>query len=182
MRTPFGTFLAVAATVATLGFPVGEAAARPAGPDCEAATAAAKAEIDAACPCGEAGNHGEYVRCVTKKLRELTACSPDGSGKRSCGPVPRQCLGKIRRLASRSACGKSATTVTCCVPKQRDCEGDTNPGDGVQDGTCTGTKRKCDRVTDCVVPKCELAATAERCALVGGTVGRGRDCATACDR
>lgn len=176
----FTKILTIAATLAALGFSATPAAARSAGPDCEAAQAAVKADIDASCPCSRPGNHGEYVRCVTKKLRELSACSADESGKRSCGPVPRQCAGKIRRLASRSACGKSASTVTCCVPKQRDCEGDANPGDGRQDGTCTGTKRTCDRVTDCMVPKCEMAASAERCGVLGGTVGSGRDCTTAC--
>jgi hypothetical protein len=155
-------------------------AARTAGPDCEGAGRAARADIEAACPCGGPGTHAEYVRCVTKKLRALTACTPDDNGKRTCGSVPRQCAAKVRRLASRSACGKPEATVTCCVPKQRDCEGDATPGDGKQDGTCTGTTRKCDRITECMVPRCELAATAERCGLVGGTVGTGRDCATAC--
>ena len=174
-----GKVLMIAATLA-LGLSASNADARANGPDCEAAQAAAQSEIAAACPCGGPGTHADYVRCVTKKLRELSACTAGEDGKRSCGPVPRQCAGKIRRVASRSACGKSAETVTCCVPKQRDCEGDATPGDGQQDGTCTGTKRKCDRVTDCLVPKCELAATAERCGLIGGTVGNGRDCATAC--
>jgi hypothetical protein len=180
MLERFTKIVTIAATLAALAFPVTDAAARPAAPDCDAAQAAVKADIDAACPCAGPGNHGEYVRCVTKKLRELSACSADDSGTRSCGPVPRQCAGKIRRLASRSACGKPESTVTCCVPKQRDCEGDGTPGDGQQDGTCTGTKRKCDRVTDCMVPKCELAASAERCGVVGGTVGNGRDCTSAC--
>lgn len=156
------------------------ASARAPGPDCEAAGRAAQSEIAAACPCQGPGTHADYVRCVTKKLRELTACTPGEDGKRTCGSVPRQCAGKVRRVASRSACGKPEATVTCCVPKQRDCEGDATPGDGKQDGTCTGTKRACDRITDCMVPRCELAATAERCGLVGGTVGNGRDCATAC--
>jgi hypothetical protein len=66
------------------------------------------------------------------------------------------------------------------LPKQRDCVGDDAPGDGKKDGTCSGTKRACDRITECLVSKCELAATAERCALIGGTVGNGRDCARAC--
>jgi hypothetical protein len=176
----FGKILTIAATLVALSLPPSNADARPAGPDCEAAQAAAQAEIQAACPCGGPGAHADYVRCVTKKLRELSACAAGEDGKRACGPVPRQCAGKIRRVASRSACGKPAAMVTCCVPKQRDCEGDATPGDGKQDGTCTGTKRKCDRVADCLVPKCELAATAERCGLIGGSVGSGRNCATAC--
>lgn len=154
--------------------------ARPDRPDCEAARTAVQAEIDAACPCDSPDAHADYVRCVTKKLRDLSACTPAADGKRTCGPVPRLCAAKIRRTASRSACGKPAAMVTCCVPKQRDCAGDASPGDGTKDGTCTGTTRKCDRVTECMVSKCELAATAERCALIGGAVGTGRDCTTAC--
>ncbi len=159
----------------------GAALARGEQPDCEAARKAAQAEIDAACPCDSASGHAEHVRCVTKKLRDLTACTPSAEGTKVGGTVPRRGVAKIRRLAARSACGKPAGMVTCCVPKQRDCAGDTTPGDGQKDGTCTGTTRKCDRVADCMVPKCELAATAERCGLVGGSVGRGRDCATACE-
>jgi len=171
--------VAVAAALAlTLSMPR-LALARVGGPDCAAAAQAVKAEVDAACPC-DGTTHPQHVRCVTKKLKELSACKPDASGKRVCGSVPHTCVAKIRRVASRSACGKAAETVTCCVARQRDCVGDTTPGDGKQDGTCSGTKRKCDRITDCMVPKCELAATADRCTAVGGTVGKGRDCATAC--
>jgi hypothetical protein len=183
MTSMLGTITATLVSLYLLA-PTAAAAARPNAPDCDAAVEAARAEIDAACPCAEAANHGQYVRCVTQKLRELTACAPgtDGKrdGKRACGPVPRQCAAKIRRFATRSACGKPAGTVTCCVPKQRDCVGDATPGDGQQDGTCAGTDRRCDRVTDCMVPRCEVAPNAERCALVGGTVGSGRNCATAC--
>lgn len=157
------------------------ALARMDGPNCDEARKAVQAEIDAACPCEGPRAHADRVRCVTNKLRDLSACSPAADGKqRSCGPVPRQCAAKIRRIAARSACGKPTDTVTCCVPKQRDCAGDPAPGDGSKEGTCTSSTRKCDSVTECMVPKCELSATAERCAAVGGTVGAGRDCATAC--
>ena len=178
MIKPLAVVVAIALSLAFSAPPA--AAARPGGPDCDAAQKAVQAEIDAACPCDGAGAHSDHVRCVTKKLHEMSACPPDASGKRSCGSIPRVCVAKIRRVASRSACGKSAETVTCCVAKQRDCAGDNNPGDGNKDGTCTGTKRKCDRVTECMVPRCELAATAERCTAIGGTVGSGRDCSTAC--
>ena len=156
------------------------AQARRDGPDCETARTAVQAEIGAACPCDGSDADANYVRCVTKKLRDLSACAPAADGKRACGPVPRLCAAKIRQTASRSACGKPAAMVTCCVPKQRDCAGDSSPGDGKKDGMCTGTTRKCDRVAECMVPKCEFAATADRCALIGGAVGAGRDCTTAC--
>ena len=171
----------VATTVVALILMAAAAAnARTNGPDCETARTVVQAEIDAACPCDGPGVHADHVRCVTKKLRDLSACAPVADGQRSCGPVPRLCAAKIRRTATRSACGKPAAMVTCCVPKQRDCAGDSSPGDGKKDGTCTGTTRKCDRVVECMVPKCELAATPERCTLVGGTLGNGRDCRTAC--
>jgi hypothetical protein len=179
MIKPLAVVIAAAATLTLWGPPT--ASARTAGPDCDAVQRAAQAEIEAACPCDGAAAHTDHVRCVTKKLRELSACTPDASGKRSCGSIPRTCVAKIRRLASRSACGKPAETVTCCVARQRDCAGDSNPGDGKKDGTCTGTKRKCDRVTECMVPKCELAGSAERCTALGGTLGKGRNCSTACD-
>lgn len=178
MTKTLGTIAALAFALTALT--TGTASARPTEVDCSAAQAEAQAAIAAACPCDGAGNHGDHVRCVTKKLRELSACTSDPSGKRSCGSIPRACVPKLRRLASRSACGKPVESVTCCVAKQRDCEGDSNPGDGVKDGTCTGTKRKCDRVTECMVPRCEVSASAERCTAIGGTLGTGRDCATAC--
>ncbi|MEB2285071.1 MAG: hypothetical protein B6D46_10040 [Polyangiaceae bacterium UTPRO1] len=178
MTKILGSVAALALSLAVLTpYP---ADARPTGVDCTAALGAAKATIDAACPCDTPGNHADHVRCVTQKLRALSACSPDASGKRTCGSVPRACVAKIRRLASRSACGRSAETVTCCIAKQRDCVGDPNPGDGIKAGTCTGSKRKCDRVIDCKVPRCEIAASAERCIAVGGTLGVGRDCSSAC--
>jgi hypothetical protein len=172
----------VAATLVAFGLlGPGSALAKGEQPDCDAAAQAVKAELDAACPCDAAGGHAEHVRCVTKKLRDLTACAPSAQGKKACGTVPRVCAAKIRRVAARSACGKPAGMVTCCVPKQRDCAGDATPGDGTKSGTCTGTDRACDVVADCMIPRCELAATAERCTLIGGTVGRGRDCASACE-
>jgi len=172
--------VAVAAVSLTLSASL-PAQARTAGPDCTAVQQTVQAELAAACPCDGAAAHADHVRCVTKKLRELSACPPDASGKRSCGEVPRSCVGRIRKLASRSACGRAAETVTCCVARQKDCVGDPHPGDGVQDGVCAGTKRKCDRVTDCMVPRCQLAPSAERCTALGGTPGKGRDCSTACD-
>ena len=140
MKKTLGSIAAFALSLTVLA--AGPAGARSTDVDCDAAQKQAKAALDAACPCDGAGDHAAHVRCVTRKLRELSACAPDADGKRSCGPVPRACMAKIRRLASRSACGKAAETVTCCVAKQRDCAGDANPGDGKKAGTCTGTKRK----------------------------------------
>ncbi len=172
--------IAVAALAVALLAPT-PGSARLNADDCEATRQSIQADLDAACPCDGGTLHGEYVRCVTKKLRDLSACEPATDGKRSCGPVSKVCAGKIRRTASRSACGKPAEAVTCCIPKQRDCVGDDAPGDGTKDGTCTGSRRKCDRITDCLVPRCELSPTGDRCRLIGGTPGTGRDCSRACE-
>jgi hypothetical protein len=169
--------------VAALAVLIATAApAKSTSPDCKSAAEALQSEIDAACPCDAAADHDQHVRCVTKKLRELSACVPGSDGQRSCGPLPRVCAARLRQTATRSACGKPASTVACCIPRQRDCVGDQSPGDGKQDGTCAGTKRQCDRVTECLVAKCQLAGSAERCTALGGTVGSGRDCATACEQ
>lgn len=169
-------------TLAVLA-PLGASASpKSASQDCATASQAVQADIDAACPCDSAADHEEHVRCVTKKLRELSACVPGQDGKRSCGPLPRVCAARLRQTATRSACGKPAATVACCMPRQKDCVGDQHPGDGKQDGTCAGTRRKCDRVTECMGAKCQLADSADRCKAVGGSVGSGRDCATACEQ
>jgi hypothetical protein len=147
--------------------------------DCSKARSAVRSQIDAACPCDNDAPHADFVRCVTTKLHELSACPRGADGKPICGPVPRTCVGQIRRIASQSACGKS-DAVTCCIPKQHDCADDPAPGDGNPQGKCSGTDRPCDKVGDCLIAKCELAPNAERCQLAGGTLGKGKDCSTAC--
>lgn len=147
--------------------------------DCAQARSTIQGELAAACPCEGSTRHADYVRCVTKKLRELSECTLGKDGTRTCGPLPRACFGRIRKLASRSACGEPAN-VTCCLPKQHDCVGDTKPGDGKTDGVCSDSTRRCDRVTDCMLSKCQIAPSVERCRLAGGTLGDGKDCSTAC--
>lgn len=175
-----GVRSAVLGVIAAIGLAaLGAAPAGAARPDCDAARQTVQREIEAACPCDTAKNHAEYVRCVTKKLRTLSECTTSADGTRTCGPLPRACFGSIRKLASRSACGDDAG-VTCCVPRPRDCVGDAHPGDGKAEGLCSGTTHPCDRIADCSVPKCSVAPNEERCRLRGGTVGRGKDCSTAC--
>jgi len=171
--------IGIIASVALTAF--GSVPVAAAGPECEAARQAVQGQIEAACPCETAKTHGEYVRCVTKKLRALSECTNAGNGDRACGPVPRSCFGSIRKLASRSTCGETEG-VTCCIPRPHDCIGDANPDDGKAEGICSGSTRPCDRVADCFLPKCSVAASAERCRLSGGTPGTSRDCSTACPR
>ena len=146
--------------------------------DCDQVRRNVKSQIDAACSCERAATHAEYVRCIANKLRELSACPKGEGGKITCGPVPRACVGRVRRVASRSACGSKE--VTCCLAKQLACVNDPSPGDGEAKGTCAGTTRPCDKVSDCRVPRCVSAPDAERCQVVGGTLGNGKDCTTAC--
>jgi len=147
--------------------------------DCDAVAESIRSQIARACPCDSAADRNAHVRCVTKKLRELSDCKKDATGNRECGPVPRQCLGKIRRVASSSTCG-SPELVTCCMPRQHDCRNDPNPGDGNAQGTCGRSKKACDKLEDCVLPKCQRAPSAGHCVASGGTVGKSGDCSTAC--
>jgi hypothetical protein len=146
--------------------------------ECERVRQNVKAQLDSACSCEGATAHAEYVRCVTKKLRELSACQTGEDGKPICGPVPRTCVGNIRRVATRSTCGSNE--VTCCIAKQHACVSDPSPGDGNAEGVCAGTPHSCDKGTDCQIPKCVSATNAENCRHAGGTLGTGKDCSTAC--
>ncbi len=148
-------------------------------PQCEDARSAVQAQIDAACPCAAATDRAAYVHCVSAKLRELSACHKGTDGAQTCGPLPRVCMGGARRTASRSTCGQPEA-VTCCVPRQHDCVNDPKPGDGNKEGTCSRSKRPCDTLADCRIPTCRQASSVDRCTLVGGTVGTGKDCSTAC--
>jgi len=147
--------------------------------DCEAVHDTIAAQLTSACPCDGFPSHGKYVRCVTRTLRSMADCETGTDGTQTCGPVPRQCVGKIRRVASRSACGRG-DAVTCCLPKQHDCRGDAAPGDGDKKGTCTGSKKRCDTLADCLLQKCQLTTSADHCELAGGTLGQGKNCRTAC--
>ena len=180
-RLPTPTLQAFAGAIVSIAILGGgtAAAATARSSECSDVQRAVQGQIDAACPCAGATVHGEYLRCVIAKLRELSACHTGEDGSTVCGPVPRQCLGRIRRDAARSACGMP-NAVTCCIPRQHDCVGDPKPGDGDPQGTCTESDRRCDRVADCAIPRCRFAPSAERCRLAGGTPGTGADCSNAC--
>lgn len=147
--------------------------------DCEAVHDRIAAELASACPCDGFPSHGKYVRCITRTLRTKAECQTATDGSQECGPVPRKCVGKIRRVASRSACGRGGA-VTCCLPKQHDCRGDTTPGDGNKQGVCSGSKERCDTLSDCLLQKCQLTTSTDHCKLAGGTLGQGKNCRTAC--
>jgi hypothetical protein len=71
-------------------------------PDCEAARCSVEAAIATQCPC-DAGNHGQYVRCVAQAVK-------------SAG-IPKQCAGAIVRCAAHSRCGRSGAVA--CAKKGR---------------------------------------------------------------
>lgn len=148
-------------------------------PNCDEARSAVQAQIDAACPCASASDRASYMRCVSAKIRELSACHKGANGEQVCGPLPKLCMGAARRVVARSTCGQP-DAVTCCVPRQHDCVGDSKPGDGVKEGTCSRSKQPCDTLADCKIPACRQTSTTERCTAAGGTVGKSKDCSTAC--
>lgn len=168
-----GSLAALTILIATAG------AAGAAGPDCSASIESFGAELAVACPCDSAANRAAHVRCVNAKLKEWSACTGTTKSSRSCGPLPRACVGKLRKLAARSTCGTDEA-VTCCVPRQHDCVGDPKPGDGKAEGTCSGSTKACDQVPDCKLPRCQLSPTVEHCTRFGGTVGKTKDCTNAC--
>jgi hypothetical protein len=114
----------------------------------------------AACPC--TGNHGQYVSCVAREVREAVASDE----------LDTNCKGKVVRCAARSTCGKKEGFVTCtiCVP-----------------GTCT--EGLCDDgVTACtdsatcpqVVDRCSTKSSALHCEANGGIVSQGSCCHASC--
>ena len=175
MTTRTGSLLAVVASVM-----IATAATAREKPRCGEVRGQVQPQLDAACPCDTAASHAAHVKCVTDKLRALTACHKGADGKQVCdGVVPRACVGILRRTALRSGCG-DPKSVTCCVPKQHDCSNDPTPADGKKEGTCAGDKRPCDTLQDCRIPACRQARDADRCKAIGGTLGTGKDCSTAC--
>ncbi|HEY2388699.1 MAG TPA: hypothetical protein VGK30_17220 [Candidatus Binatia bacterium] len=169
--------MALAATLITLLAPPTALAAAKRG--CGEDRAALQAQVDAACPCESAASRSAYLRCVSDKLRDLSGCHKGPDGSPICRPVSRSCASAIRRASSQSACG-DAGTVACCIPRQHDCTNDPKSADGKKEGTCSGTKIPCDGMADCVLPRCRQASSAARCQQIGGRVGNGKDCNTAC--
>jgi len=168
--------IALSAALALLVMPTAALAAKR---GCGDDRAALQAEIDTACPCASATSRSAYIRCVGDKLRDLSGCRKGPDGAPICRPVSRSCATAVRRAASQSACG-DVDTVACCIPHQHDCANDPKLADGKKEGTCSGTKIPCDSMADCVLPRCRQASSAARCTQIGGKVGSGKDCNTAC--
>jgi hypothetical protein len=91
--------LGLLALVAT----VTAASAMPNKPDCSAALADVRAAVAAVCDCAAAVNHGQYVRCAGRVVKEMVGA----------GTLVRSCKGAMVRVFAKSACGKPEH-VTCC--------------------------------------------------------------------
>ena len=93
------TFFALLTLVATTSLVVG----KPTKPDCSTALATVEAAVAATCDCAAAPNHGQFVRCAGKVVRELA----------KGGSLGKSCKGQMVRVFAQSSCGKAAA-VTCC--------------------------------------------------------------------
>jgi hypothetical protein len=137
------------------------------GAPCDPAVVAAVKDAAAtACPCagvddGAGGtsawkNHGRYVRCVARAVRE---------GLRAAG-MKRRCLRDAVPCAARSSCGK-AGAVACVVATTGTCVG----------GMCTNDpERACAADADCATTACTITSVAA-CTGLGGTGSEGSCCA-----
>jgi hypothetical protein len=138
-------------------------------PDCEPFRCAVQTAVAAQCPCNlgvpagtVAANHGQYVSCVAKAVRDLA----------SAGTIPKNCKGKITRCAARSICGK-AGFVTCQVPVPGKCD--------TKAGTCRHNPTvACLTDADCTGTRCKINSSAELCEAGGGIVGTSESCCADC--
>jgi hypothetical protein len=130
---------------------------------CEEARCAFQQEITARCSCDSARNHGQYVKCVGRVIREIT----------SDGRVAKNCRGKLVRCAARSTCGKDGF-VTCNRVELGTCD--------LLSGTCVEPAGiVCTSDTDCVIStRCNTKRSAEICEARGGVVGDAPTCCSSC--
>ena len=145
---------------ALLALPIVSVAAVPASAcDNPAAAATIRASIASACPCTTATNHGQYVSCVNRQVRQAVAS----------GALPTNCKGAVTRCAARSTCGKKSGFVTCTECQPGTC---TN-------GFCDDGTTACTSSTTCpaVVTHCSTKSNA---ALCTGVVGSGSCCDATC--
>jgi len=145
-------------------------------PDQQALADDIAAQVAAMCPCPEAEpgkpwkNHGRYVSCVATNTNILFKQSD----------VARSCKRGIRRCAARSTCGKPGA-VRCCLTKDRECIGDTLPGDLNPDGHCErNVDLACDTNADCAETKCKIQRDTDRCLAKGGVDNGTGSCCGGC--
>lgn len=153
--TTLVTSLGIAAAVALGALP-----ARAERVDCEPARCAVQAAIAAKCSCPDAGNHGQYVSCVARVVRDLS----------NEGAIPVNCRGKVTRCAAKSTCGKPGF-VTCRIPTDA-CD--------LATLTCVeNPSLTCATGLDCG-SKCKVRSSEESCLARGGTVSTETSCCASC--
>lgn len=117
---------------------------------------AARADIQAACPCDAAPQHGAYVRCVVRAVKAMAAR----------GALAGRCRGKLVRCAARSTCGKPGTVA--CLAAHDTCD--------VLTQTCgDDPERHCSTDLGCAAG-CRIAPSLAACQAAGGTPGTGSTC------
>ncbi len=111
------------------------------------------------CPCEAPNqNHGQYVRCVKGLVANAVTAG-----------LPRNCKGRIKRCAARSACGKQGF-VTCCFVSAGSCV----------DGRCQDGATACTTAADCAPrTRCSVKA-ADICRAQGGSPRSGSCCDAVC--
>jgi hypothetical protein len=127
--------------------------------DDPAAADAVRASIASACPCTAATNHGQYVSCVNRQIRQAV----------TSGQLPTNCKGAVTRCAARSTCGKKTGFVTCSTCEPGTCA----------NGVCDDGTTACADSSTCppVLTHCSTKASADLCS---GVVGSGSCCDASC--
>jgi hypothetical protein len=121
---------------------------------------AVRQQIASTCTCTAATNHGQYVSCVVRELRQAVA-----------NGLPRNCKGVVTRCAARSTCGKKAGFVTCCRLQPGLC----------RQGLCQDGVTSCTLPEECPLrPQCNVKSTPELCIAAGGSPGAGSCCDAVC--
>ena len=131
--------------------------------DDPAAAEAVRASIAAQCVCTASTNHGQYVSCVARHVRDAV----------NSGTLPTNCKGTVTRCAARSTCGKKTGFVTCCFASPGSCDATT--------GLCQDGVTPCIDATQCpAVTRCRTKSSADLCTAAGGSPGAGSCCDAVC--
>jgi hypothetical protein len=135
-----------------------------------AAVAAARAAVDAACPCAAAATHGAHVSCARATLVTQSGLSP-------------ACRAALVRCASKSTCGRPGA-VTCCRTRatgetrcsiKRSAARCTPPAGGT---ACVGVHESC--CDACVTGGCAPETTTTTSTIPGACAGTYPACGGDC--
>ena len=161
----FRVFSTIVAAAAFVLIATG-ARAQDAALTCEDARCMFQQQVDAECSCSQARNHGQYVKCVGKIIRQLTSEHPEF----------KNCRGKLVRCAARSTCGKEGFVTCNRIVAVGTC--DTTSGLCLDADIATTS---CATNDDCVLAtRCSTKRSAEQCEARGGIVGDSPTCCSDC--